>query len=222
MTELQRAIEAELERKDAPQLMLDLGGDEPGKQQRERDLEALRNRLEEIPGEIDRESDYTRPKGNKRVQATRFACAAPRFRTLTASGPACTGTRRSLVLAAGGSSAPGHTGRGRAAAERQAGNCACMAQSPFISAQSFKLGNHKRGRSCDCRRPCTRPGCAGILSLLMEEQGNARLGIESIPIWNNFDRNSDQARLKNDLNCSPVANVQQFGGQSHIPENVKR
>jgi hypothetical protein len=50
-----------------------------------------------------------------------------------------------------------------------------MAQSPFISAQSFKLGNHKRGRSCDCRRPCTRLGCAGILSLLMEEQGNARL-----------------------------------------------
>jgi hypothetical protein len=38
---------------------------------------------------------YTRPKGNKRVQATRFACAAPRFRTSTASGPACTGTRRS-------------------------------------------------------------------------------------------------------------------------------
>ena len=50
MTELQRAIQAELERKDDPQLMLDLGGDEPGKQQRERDLAALRRRLKEIPG----------------------------------------------------------------------------------------------------------------------------------------------------------------------------
>ena len=38
MTELQRAIEAELERKDGPQFTLDLGGDQPGKQQRERDL----------------------------------------------------------------------------------------------------------------------------------------------------------------------------------------
>src|SRR3984893_13295380 len=64
-----------------------------------------------------------RQKGDKRVQATRFACAAPRFRTSTASGPACTGTRRSLVLAAGGSSAPGHTSRRRAAAERKAGGC---------------------------------------------------------------------------------------------------
>ena len=43
------------------------------------------------------------------------------LRTSTASGPACTGTRRSLVLAAGVSSAPGHTGRRRAAAERQEG-----------------------------------------------------------------------------------------------------
>jgi len=66
----------------------------------------------------------TRPKGDKRVQATRFAYAAPRFQTSTASGPACTGTRRSLVLAAGVSSAPGHTGRRQAAGERQAGNCA--------------------------------------------------------------------------------------------------
>jgi hypothetical protein len=62
---------------------------------------------------------YT-PEGDKRVQATRFACAAPRFRTSTASGPACTGTRRSLVLAAGSSSVPGHTGRRRATAEGQA------------------------------------------------------------------------------------------------------
>jgi hypothetical protein len=62
MTELQRAIEAELERKDGPQLMLDLGGDEPGKQQRERDLAALRDRLKEIPGEIDRESSYIRSR----------------------------------------------------------------------------------------------------------------------------------------------------------------
>ena len=42
--------------------MLDLGGDEPGKQQRERDLAALRNRLKEIPGEIDRESNYIRSR----------------------------------------------------------------------------------------------------------------------------------------------------------------
>ena len=62
MTELQRAIQAELERKDGPQLMLDLGGDEPGKQQRERDLAALRNRLKEIPGEIERESSYIRSR----------------------------------------------------------------------------------------------------------------------------------------------------------------
>ncbi|MBR1214602.1 DISARM system SNF2-like helicase DrmD [Bradyrhizobium sp. JYMT SZCCT0180] len=62
MTELQRAIEAELERKDGPQLMLDLGGDEPGKQQRERDLAALRDRLKEIPGEIDQESSYIRSR----------------------------------------------------------------------------------------------------------------------------------------------------------------
>jgi SNF2 family DNA or RNA helicase len=62
MTELQRAIQAELERKDDPQLMLDLRGDEPGKQQRERDLAALRNRLKEIPGEIDRESSYIRSR----------------------------------------------------------------------------------------------------------------------------------------------------------------
>jgi superfamily II DNA or RNA helicase len=62
MTELQRAIGAELERKDGPQLTLDLSGDEPGRQQHERDLAALRNRLKEIPGEIDRESRYIRSR----------------------------------------------------------------------------------------------------------------------------------------------------------------
>jgi SNF2 family DNA or RNA helicase len=62
MTELQRAIQAELERKDGPQLLLDLGGDEPGKQQRERDLAALRRRFKEIPEEILRESDHMRSR----------------------------------------------------------------------------------------------------------------------------------------------------------------
>jgi hypothetical protein len=62
MTELQRAIQAELERKDGPQLLLDLGGDEPGKQQRERDLAALRRRFKEIPEEILRESDHIRSR----------------------------------------------------------------------------------------------------------------------------------------------------------------
>lgn len=62
MTELQRTIQAELERKDGPQLMLDLGGDEPGKQQRERDLAALRHRLKEIPQEIQRESEHIRSR----------------------------------------------------------------------------------------------------------------------------------------------------------------
>lgn len=62
MTELQRAIQAELERKDGPQMLLDLGGDEPGKQQRERDLSALRRRLNEIPEEIQRESAHIRSR----------------------------------------------------------------------------------------------------------------------------------------------------------------
>lgn len=62
MTELQRAIQAELERKDGPQMMLDLGGDEPGKQQRERDLSALRRRFNEIPEEIQRESEHLRSR----------------------------------------------------------------------------------------------------------------------------------------------------------------
>jgi hypothetical protein len=62
MTELQRAIQTELERKDGPQMLLDLGGDEPGKQQRERDLSALRRRLSEIPEEIQRESAHIRSR----------------------------------------------------------------------------------------------------------------------------------------------------------------
>jgi hypothetical protein len=62
MTELQRAIQAELERKDNPQLMLDLSGDESGKQQRERDLSALRRRLKEIPDEIEREAGHIRSR----------------------------------------------------------------------------------------------------------------------------------------------------------------
>ena len=62
MTELQRAIQDEVDRKDGPQLLLDLGSDEPGKQQRERDLAALRRRLKEIPQEIQRESDHIRSR----------------------------------------------------------------------------------------------------------------------------------------------------------------
>lgn len=62
MTELQRAIQAEVDRKDGPQMLLDLGGDEPGKQQRERDLAALRRRLKEIPEEIQRESEHIRSR----------------------------------------------------------------------------------------------------------------------------------------------------------------
>lgn len=62
MTELQRGIQEHLETKDDLQLTLDLGGDEPGRQQRERDLAALRRRLREIPGEIERESAHIRSR----------------------------------------------------------------------------------------------------------------------------------------------------------------
>jgi superfamily II DNA or RNA helicase len=62
MTELQRGIQEHLELKDDPQLTLELSGDEPGKQQRERDLAALRRRLKEIPGEIERESAHIRSR----------------------------------------------------------------------------------------------------------------------------------------------------------------
>jgi hypothetical protein len=60
MQELQRAIREELERKDGPQMLLDLGGDE--RAQRERDLSALRRRLNEIPAEIERESAHLRAR----------------------------------------------------------------------------------------------------------------------------------------------------------------
>jgi len=60
MQELQRAIREELERKDGPQLLLNLGGDE--RAQRERDMSALRRRLNEIPAEIERESAHLRDR----------------------------------------------------------------------------------------------------------------------------------------------------------------
>jgi hypothetical protein len=62
MNELKRSIQSELEHKDTPQLLLDLGGDEPGKQQRERDLTALRRRFAEIPAEIESESEHIRSR----------------------------------------------------------------------------------------------------------------------------------------------------------------
>jgi superfamily II DNA or RNA helicase len=62
MNELRRSIQDELESRDNPQLMLDLGGDEPGRQQRERDLAALRRRYNEIPDEIERESEHLRSR----------------------------------------------------------------------------------------------------------------------------------------------------------------
>jgi superfamily II DNA or RNA helicase len=60
MRELERAIREELERKDGPQMLLDLGGDE--RAQRERDLSSLRRRLNEIPAEIERESAHLRAR----------------------------------------------------------------------------------------------------------------------------------------------------------------
>jgi hypothetical protein len=62
MTELQRSIQAELDRKDAPQLMLDLGDDPQGRQQREGDLDALRRRAKEIPAEIEQEAEHIRSR----------------------------------------------------------------------------------------------------------------------------------------------------------------
>ncbi|QHE76131.1 DISARM system SNF2-like helicase DrmD [Hydrogenophaga sp. PBL-H3] len=62
MTELKRSIQLELTDKDNPQLLLDLGGDEPGRHQRERDLDALRRRFNEIPDEIARESEHIRSR----------------------------------------------------------------------------------------------------------------------------------------------------------------
>jgi hypothetical protein len=43
-------------------LLLDLGDDPNAKQQRERDLAALRRRLDEIPEEIERESAHIRSR----------------------------------------------------------------------------------------------------------------------------------------------------------------
>jgi SNF2 family DNA or RNA helicase len=59
MNELQRGIREHLENK---QQVFDFGGDEPGRQQAERDLEALRRRLGEIPSEIERESAHIRSR----------------------------------------------------------------------------------------------------------------------------------------------------------------
>ena len=62
MTELQRTIQAELDRKDEPQLRLDFGDDFEATQQRERDLAALRLRVKEIPEEIEREAAHLRAR----------------------------------------------------------------------------------------------------------------------------------------------------------------
>lgn len=62
MTELQRSIQAELAPHQIEQLDIFLLGDDLGKQQRERDLSALRRRLEEIPEEIERESRHIRSR----------------------------------------------------------------------------------------------------------------------------------------------------------------
>ncbi|MFM8445255.1 MAG: DISARM system SNF2-like helicase DrmD, partial [Methylococcus sp.] len=62
MTELQRTIQAELDRKDEPQLRLDFGDDFEATQQRERDLAALRLRVKEIPEEIERETAHLRAR----------------------------------------------------------------------------------------------------------------------------------------------------------------
>jgi hypothetical protein len=62
MNELRRTIHEELESRDDPQFKLDFGGDEPGKQQHERDLAALRRRYNEIPDEIEREAEHIRSR----------------------------------------------------------------------------------------------------------------------------------------------------------------
>jgi superfamily II DNA or RNA helicase len=59
MTELQRAIREELDSKDGPQMLLPLvTGDDQAKAQAQRDIAALRRRLNEIPGEIEKESAH--------------------------------------------------------------------------------------------------------------------------------------------------------------------
>jgi hypothetical protein len=62
MNELRRTIHEELESRDDPQFKLDFGGDDPGKQQYERDLGALRRRYDEIPDEIEREAEHVRSR----------------------------------------------------------------------------------------------------------------------------------------------------------------
>jgi superfamily II DNA or RNA helicase len=63
MTELQRAIREELERKDGPQMLLPLAtGDDEARAQAQRDVAALRRRLDEIPGEIKSESAHLRDR----------------------------------------------------------------------------------------------------------------------------------------------------------------
>jgi hypothetical protein len=63
LTELERTIETELRREESPQLRLDLtGGSADERDQRERDLAALRRRLAEIPAEIERESEHLRSR----------------------------------------------------------------------------------------------------------------------------------------------------------------
>jgi superfamily II DNA or RNA helicase len=62
MNELRRTIQEELETRDDAQFKLDFVGDEPGKQQHERDLAALRRRYNEIPDEIEREAEHIRSR----------------------------------------------------------------------------------------------------------------------------------------------------------------
>jgi hypothetical protein len=62
MNELKRSIEEELGGKVGETMRLDLADDDLGRQQRDRDLAALRHRLTEIPGEIQRESDHIRSR----------------------------------------------------------------------------------------------------------------------------------------------------------------
>ena len=62
MNELLRSIQAELTPHQSQQLDLFIMDDDLGKQQRERDLAALRRRVMEIPEEIERESEHIRSR----------------------------------------------------------------------------------------------------------------------------------------------------------------
>jgi hypothetical protein len=89
MTELQRSIQLELTDKDNPQLLLDRGSDEPGRQQRERDLDALRRRFNEIPAEIARESEHIRSRfanPNARLFPVAVTWLIPRRAVLAVTG----------------------------------------------------------------------------------------------------------------------------------------